>query len=74
MIEQIIIAACGLATVWLSQCRTFNARKWAAPIGLVAQPAWLYASWQAGQWGIFLLSIVYAVAWVRGIYTHWVRP
>ena len=74
MIEQTIIALCGLATVWLSQCRSHRARRWAAPIGLIGQPAWLYASWQAGQWGIFVLSIVYAVAWVRGIYTHWIKP
>lgn len=74
MIEQAIIAVCGIATVWLSQCRSFTARRWAAPIGLCAQPAWIWATWQAGQWGMLFLSAVYAVAWMRGIYTHWVRP
>lgn len=74
MIAQIIIATCGLATVWLSQCRTLAARRWAAPIGIIAQPAWLYAAWQAEQWGIAALSIVYAVGWMRGIHTHWIKP
>ena len=69
-----MIAACGLATVWLSQCRSHRARRWAAPIGLIAQPAWIYASWQAQQWGILILSVVYAAGWARGIWTHWVRP
>lgn len=74
MIEQLVIAACGIASVWLSQSRRFTARRWAAPIGLLAQPAWLWAAWQAGQWGIFVLSIVYTAAWIRGIHTHWIKP
>ena len=74
MIDQIVIACCGITTVWLSQCRSFFLRRWAAPVGLIAQPAWLYASWEAHQYGIFLLSLVYAGAWLRGIYTHWIAP
>lgn len=74
MIDQIIIGAAGISTVYLSQSRAHAARKWAAPIGLAAQPAWLYASWEAAQWGIFVLSIVYAIGWARGVYTHWIRP
>jgi len=35
---------------------------------LVAQPFWMVTSWRNGQWGIFLLSIVYAVSAVNGIW------
>lgn len=74
MIEQLVIALCGIASCWLSQCRSHELRRYAAPIGLIAQPAWLYAAWKAGQWGIGLLSLVYAAAWCRGIWIHWIRP
>lgn len=74
MIEQAIIAVCGVASIWLSQSPRFGARRWAPIIGLAAQPFWLYASYQAAQWGIFALSFVYAAGWVRGINTYWVRP
>lgn len=74
MIEQTIIALCGMASVWLSQDRRHGWRRWACIIGIAAQPFWLYATWKAEQWGIFLLTFVYAVGWARGIWTHWVRP
>ena len=38
--------------------------------GLLGQPFWFYASWQAGQWGIFAVSIVYMAAWLRGLCRH----
>jgi len=42
--------------------------------GLLAQPFWFYATWQAEQWGIFALSFLYAASWLRGLWTQWVRP
>jgi hypothetical protein len=72
MLDQIVIAVCGMASVWLSQSPAFRARRWACLIGIAAQPFWLHATWQAGQWGIFALSLVYAAAWARGIWHHWI--
>ena len=72
MIEQVVIAVCGLASVWLSQDTRFSVRRWACIFGICAQPFWLYATWQAGQWGIVALTFVYAAGWIRGIWTHWV--
>lgn len=73
MLEQIVIAVCGVASVWLSQSPAVSSRRWAPIIGLCAQPAWVYASWKAEQYGIFALSFVYAVGWARGVNTYWVR-
>ena len=73
MTEQIIIAVCGIASVWLSQSPAASSRRWAPVIGIAAQPAWLWASYQAAQWGIFALSIVYAIGWARGINTYWLK-
>lgn len=73
MIEQIMIALCGVSSIWMSQSPRFDTRKWAPIIGLLAQPFWLYATWKAAQYGIFLLSFVYAAGWARGIRTYWAR-
>ncbi|XXQ53595.1 hypothetical protein ACA040_002266 [Xenophilus aerolatus] len=32
------------------------------------------ATWQAEQWGMFVLSVVYTAAWIRGIWAHWINP
>lgn len=72
MIEQTWIAIAGMASVWLSQDRRPHHRRWACIIGLTAQPFWLYATWKAEQWGIFLLTFVYAAAWMRGIWHFWI--
>jgi len=40
-----------------------------------AGPAfWFYASWKAQQWGIFAVSVLYAMAWMKGLWVHWIRP
>lgn len=73
MIDQAVIGICGIASVWLSQDARRSWQRWACIFGLVAQPFWLYATWTAGQWGIFLLSFVYLAGWLRGLHTFWWR-
>lgn len=74
MIDQIIIAICGVSSVWLSQDKRYNVRRFACLFGMAAQPAWMWSTWNAGQWGIFALSFVYAAGWARGIWTYWLDP
>lgn len=71
MIEQTVIAICGIVSVFLSQDPRRNWARWACIFGIVSQPFWMYATWQASQWGIFALSFVYAAGWARGIRTYW---
>jgi hypothetical protein len=71
MLEQTVIAVCGVLSIWLSQAPTAAHRRWAPVAGLIAQPAWLWASIQASQWGIAALSLVYAAGWIRGLRTYW---
>lgn len=73
MIEQAVIAICGIASVWLSQDVRRSWQRWACIFGIVAQPFWLYATWSAGQWGIFALTFVYAAGWARGVRNFWLR-
>ena len=55
-IDQIAIAGLGAASIWLVGRRE-HWRKYGYIVGLISQPFWLYASYKAEQWGIFVLSI-----------------
>ena len=74
MIEQILIGVCGIGSTWLSQDRRRNYQRWACILGLLAQPAWFYATWKAEQWGIFALAFVYTYCWARGAWNYWIKP
>ena len=73
MIEQIGIAICGVAAVFLSQDARESWRKWACVFGLAGQPFWFMATFKAEQWGIFALCFLYAYSWARGIKTFWMK-
>lgn len=74
MIDQLVIAVCGVGSIFLSQSREAGPRRYACLVGIVAQPFWMYATWTAGQWGLLLLTGFYTLAWCKGIWTHWLRP
>jgi hypothetical protein len=73
MIDQIGIAATGVTAIYLSQDHRENWRKWACIFGLLGQPFWLYATFTAGQYGIFGLCFLYTLAWARGLKAHWFK-
>ena len=71
--DQILIAVLGIAAIWLTQDPDENRRKYACLFGIVGQPFWFYSTWIAGQWGIFILTLFYTIAWLRGIKQYWWR-
>lgn len=73
MIEQMAIAFFGLSAIWMTQAPSDKHRKWAPVLGLCSQPFWFYATLTAEQYGIFVLSIFYTMAWARGIKNHWLK-
>ena len=73
-LDQIGIALSGVIAVWLTQDKRENWRRWACVFGMLGQPFWFYATWKAEQWGIFALCALYAYAWARGVWTHWLSP
>ena len=73
-LDQIAIAILGAAAAWLSQERRDSWLRWAWIFGMLGHPFWIYASWKAGQWGIFVVSVIYAMAWMRGLWVHWIAP
>jgi hypothetical protein len=72
MIEQIGIGLTGVVAIFLTQDKREQWRRWACIFGMVGQPFWFYATYKAGQWGIFALCVLYALSWARGINNHWV--
>ena len=72
MIEQLAIAVFGVTAVFLSQDGRASWRRWAPVFGLLSQPFWFYATWRAEQWGVFVLSLLYAAAWAHGFWIQWI--
>ena len=73
-LDQIAIAIFGTIAAWLSQSRDNSARRWAPVMGMIGQPFWFYAAWLADQWGILAVSVLYTLAWMRGLWVHWIAP
>lgn len=71
MIEQIFIAITGVTGIWLTQQNNEKLKRYACILGMLGQPFWFYSSYQAGQWGIFLMSFFYTFAWGVGIKNNW---
>lgn len=42
--------------------------KWGFVLGLLSQTFWFYTAYTNEQWGIFLVSFIYAASWCLGIY------
>lgn len=72
--EQILIAMFGASAVYLTQQGNDALRKYAPLLGLCGQPFWFYATYQAEQWGIFVLCFLYTYAWCTGIWNYWIMP
>lgn len=64
---QALIALTGVASVWLLIDGGPRAVRVASVIGLAGQPFWLYETYHAGQAGMFMVSMVFCVVWVRGL-------
>ena len=74
MIEQIFIAVTELIAIWLLQDKRKEFRKWSCVFGLLGQPFWFYASYQANQWGAFVLCFFFTAAWLKGVKDYWLTP
>lgn len=73
MIEQIAIGVFGVTAIFLTQCENEGLRRYACIFGMLSQPFWMWAAYQAEQWGILGLSVLYALSWGKGINTHWIK-
>lgn len=74
VIAQLGIVTFGASAIFLISFKDTRLRRWGYISGLLSQPFWLWATWDAGQWGIFALTVFYTYSWAQGIWNHWVRP
>lgn len=71
MLEQIAIAFTGTVAIFLTQAKSESLRRYACLVGFAGQPFWMYATLSTEQWGMFSLTVLYTIAWAKGIYIHW---
>jgi hypothetical protein len=74
MIEQTFIALTELIAIWLIQEKRKEYRKWACIFGLLGQPFWFYAAFNADQWGAFILCFFFTLAWLKSFKDNWLSP
>lgn len=70
--DQVFIGLFGVTAIFLSQQKNTKYKKYACIAGLLSQPFWFYAAYQAEQWGIFALSFLYTYAWLVGLKNNWI--
>lgn len=69
MIQALILVLSGLAAI-LVACKGRGRRLVGFCVGIVGLPLWYYTTWKTGQWGIFVLTMWYTVAYFVGVYSN----
>lgn len=72
-LDQVFIALTGMTSILLTQQKNEGLKKYACILGLIGQPFWFYSSYQAEQWGIFILCFGYTYAWFVGFKNYWLN-
>lgn len=73
-IAQVGIACTGVTAIFLTQTKSAELQRFACLFGLAGQPFWIWSAISAEQWGILALTTLYAFAWGKGVWLHWLRP
>ena len=68
-LEQLVIGITGAAGFALTIGGRFP--RFGLAIILLGQPFWLAESYRAGQTGIFIISLLWTVAWAVAAYKEW---
>ena len=64
---QIVIVITSIVALVGITGKTIRSRYYGNLIGLLGQPFWVVTTMQNEQWGIFAVTIVYGVLYVRGV-------
>lgn len=64
---QLSLLALGACVIALLSCKRLLLRRAGFALGVLHQPLWLITAWRHGQWGLFLLSVWYTLAYLNGI-------
>jgi hypothetical protein len=71
IITQIAITVFSCTSIFLFSTKSYYRYGFIA--GIVGQPFWIYSSYSTGQWGIFLVSLWFTVAHIRGLKNHFIK-
>ena len=68
MIGQVIIGMTGALGLAMMPASNPKIRRLAPIVGLLGQPFWLHATWEAEAWGMFFVSCCYTATWLLALY------
>lgn len=68
-ISQIAIVFFGAGAIIL----VAKKNKWGFVCGLLSQPFWFITAYVNEQWGVFLVSFIYTISWIFGIYEWFLK-
>lgn len=68
-ISQVVILIFGVSAIVL----VAKKNRWGFVLGLLSQPFWFITAFLHQQWGIFLVSLVYSISWIFGIYEWFLK-
>lgn len=73
--DQWLILATGPTAVLFTQSngRYRPLRRYACILGLLGQVGWFYTLYINQQWGAFVSSFFYTMAWCIGLYNYWIK-
>lgn len=72
--SQIWVTIFGLAALWSMNTDSPAWRARGVIFGLIGQPAWYVQLYLHDQWGMIPAYLGYTAAWIRGLWSYWVRP
>ncbi len=72
-LSQIGIIVFGLSAIWLVGGKEKKWRRWGFVLNLCSQPFWTYVAIMNEQYGILVLTLIYAWGWIRGTYNSWIK-
>lgn len=70
LLAQILIVVLGIPSMFLLTSKKKRLRKWGGWIGVASQPAYFYAEIVEEQWGMIVVSAIYAILFVRAVFNN----
>lgn len=67
-VVQFLILILGATVAFMVGSKSTRVRFWGFVLAVLHQPLWIFAAWEAGQWGQCLLAIWYTVSYARGVW------
>lgn len=70
-VSQAIVLILSGSGAYLVGSNRATVRRWGFGLALLAQPIWLWSTFNPQQWGLFALSVCFTIAWARGLRKTW---